>query len=201
MKRIGLTGGIASGKSTVARMLAERGVPVIDADALARVVVAPGSPGLSEIAARWPAVVREGVLDRKALGAIVFADSDERRALEAITHPRIREESARRLREAEASGAPVAVYEAALLFENDLDRGMDASILVALEPALQIERLQARDGVSEADAAARIRAQMPVDAKRARATYVIENDGDLEALRRRVDEVWTAIERSAGRQG
>lgn len=193
MKRIGLTGGIASGKSTVARLLAARGVPVIDADALAREVVAPGSPGLAEIAARWPQVVRGGALDRKALGAIVFADAAERRALEQITHPRIRAEAQRRMAAAAEAGHPAAVYEAALLFENDLDRDLDATLLVAAPPALQIERLVARDGVSEEDARARLRAQMPLEEKRARATYVIDNAGDLDALRARVDEVWAEV--------
>lgn len=195
MKRIGLTGGIASGKSTVARLLAARGVPVVDADALAREVVAPGTPGLAAIAARWPSVVCAGELDRKALGAIVFADSAERRALEAITHPLIRAEAARRMAAARDAGHPVVVYEAALLFENDLDRELDATLLVALPPELQVERLRARDGVSEADARARIRSQMPLEQKAARATYVIDNSGDLDALRLRVDEIWAGISR------
>lgn len=195
MKRIGLTGGIASGKSTVARLLAERGVPVVDADALARDVVAPGTAGLAAIAARWPSVVHEGVLDRKALGAIVFADPAERRALEAITHPRIRAESARRLAAAEEAGAPRAIYEAALLFENDLDRELDATLLVAAPPELQVDRLQARDRVSRAEARARLDAQLPLEAKRARATFVIENDGSLAELVRSVDAVWEEVER------
>ncbi|WP_373048930.1 dephospho-CoA kinase [Vulgatibacter sp.] len=195
MQRIGLTGGIASGKSTVARLLAARGVPVIDADALAREVVAPGSEGLAAIAARWPQVVRDGVLDRKALGALVFAAPAERLALEAITHPRIRAESTRRMAAAERAGAQQVVYEAALLFENDLDRGLDGTILVAADPALQVERLQGRDGLSAEEAEARLRAQLPLAEKKARATWVIDNSGDLEALRRRVDEVWAEVVR------
>mgnify|MGYP001286303395 CR=1 FL=1 len=195
MKRIGLTGGIASGKSTVARLLRERGVPVIDADAIAREVVAPGTPGLAAVAARWPQVVQGGVLDRKALGAIVFASPDERRALEAITHPLIRAEAERRMAAAEAAGAPRVVYEAALLFEKNLDEQMDATILVALPPALQVERLRARDRIGEAEARARLQAQMPLEEKRARATFVIDNSGDLAALERRVDEVWAEVER------
>jgi len=195
LKRIGLTGGIASGKSTVARLLRERGVPVIDADAIAREVVAPGTPGLAAVAARWPQVVQGGVLDRKALGAIVFASPDERRALEAITHPLIRAEAERRMAAAEAAGAPRVVYEAALLFEKNLDEQMDATILVALPPALQVERLRARDRIGEAEARARLQAQMPLEEKRARATFVIDNSGDLAALERRVDEVWAEVER------
>jgi len=195
LKRIGLTGGIASGKSTVARLLAEKGVPVIDADALARRVVEPGSPALAEIAARWPSVVEDGRLDRKALAAIVFSDPAERKALEAITHPRIRAEAERRFAEAEAAGAPQAVYEAALLFENDLDRELDATILVAAPIEQQIERLRARDGLDRRAAEERLRAQLPLEEKRARATFVVENDADLETLRRRVDAVWDEVVR------
>lgn len=194
MKRIGLTGGIASGKSTVARLLAERGVPVVDADRLAREVVEPGTPGLAAIAARWPEVVPGGVLDRKALGAIVFARPSERAALEAIVHPRIREESERRLRELEARGAERAVYEAALLFENDLDAGMDATILVALDPELQVARLVARDGIPPEAARERLAAQLPLEAKKARATFVVDNGGTPEQLRERLDRVWAEVE-------
>lgn len=198
MKRIGLTGGIASGKSTVARMLAERGVPVIDADRLAREVVEPGTEALAAIAARWPQVVREGRLDRKALGAIVFADPGERRALEAIVHPAIRRESERRMAALEAEGVPLAVYEAALLIENGLDRVLDATVLVAAPEEVQVERLVARDGLDPEAARARIAAQLPLAEKRKRATFVIENDGDLATLRERVDRVWGEIERRFG---
>lgn len=194
MKRIGLTGGIASGKSTVARLLEARGVPVIDADQIARQVVEPGSPGLAAIRSRWPGVVRDGALDRKALGAIVFADPAERRALEAITHPLIRTEAARRFARAREAGASVVVYEAALLFENDLDRELDATILVAAPVEAQIERMRRRDGLSQEEAEARLRAQMPLDEKRRRATFVVENDGDLERLERRVSSLWSEIE-------
>lgn len=198
MKRIGLTGGIASGKSTVARMLAERGVPVIDADRLAREVVEPGTEALAAIAARWPQVVREGRLDRKALGAIVFADPGERRALEAIVHPAIRRESERRMAALEAEGVPLAVYEAALLIENGLDRVLDATVLVAAPEEVQVERLVARDGLDPEAARARIAAQLPLAEKRKRATFVIENDGNLATLRERVDRVWGEIERRFG---
>lgn len=198
MQRVGLTGGIASGKSTVARMLAERGVPVIDADALAREVVGPGTAALAAIAARWPGVVRDGALDRQALGAIVFADAAERAALEAIVHPAIRAEAFRRLETLEAAGAPVAVYEAALLVETGLDRELDALIVVSLPEEEQVRRLVARDGVPEAAARARVAAQAPLAEKLARAHYVIENTGDLADLRARVDEVWSAV-RSAAR--
>jgi dephospho-CoA kinase len=196
---VGLTGGIASGKSTVARLLAERGVPVVDADALAREVVAPGTPALAAIAARWPSVVRGGALDRKALGAIVFADPVEREALEAIVHPAIAAEADRRLAALEAAGASIAVYEAALLVERGLDQGLDALVVVALPAEEQVRRLVARDGIAEAEARARVEAQAPLAEKLRRADYVIDNTGSLEDLRARVDELWSRVEREGPR--
>lgn len=190
---VGLTGGIASGKSTVARMLAERGVPVIDADALAREVVEPGTPALERIAARWPEVVRDGVLDRKALGAVVFARPEEREALEAIVHPAIRAEVEKRLAALEAAGEELAVYEAALLVETGLDEGLDGLVVVALPEEEQVRRLVVRDGLTPEAARARVAAQAPLSEKLRKADYVIENTGDLAALRRRVDEVWSAL--------
>jgi dephospho-CoA kinase len=192
--RFGLTGGIASGKSQVAALLRARGVPVIDADAVAREVVEPGRPALAAIAARWPGVVQQGRLDRKALGAVVFADPAERRALEAIVHPRIQEEVQRRMAELEAQGEPRLVYEAALLLENGLDRALDATLVVAAPPEVQAARLVARDGLTPEAAQARIAAQMPLQEKLARATFVIENHGDLPDLARRVDAVWRQVE-------
>ena len=195
MKRIGLTGGIASGKSVVAARLAARGVPVIDADRIARDVVEPGRPALAEIAARWPSVVRGGTLDRKALGAIVFADPGERAALEAILHPRIREELERAFRGLEDEGVPIAVYEAPLLVETGSDAALDALIVVSAPEALQVERVMRRDGLDEAQARARLAAQLSAEARLAKATFVIENSGDLRALERNVDDVWEQVER------
>ncbi len=193
MRIVGLTGGIASGKSTVARMLAERGVPVIDADAIAREVVEPGMPALAAIAARWPEVVRDGVLDRQALGAVVFRDPAERAALEAIVHPAIRAEVEKRLEALRACGEPIAVYEAALLVEAGLDEEMDALVVVALPEEEQLRRVVARDGISEEAARARLASQAPLAEKLRRADFVIDNSGDRATLRRRVDEVWSAV--------
>lgn len=195
MRRIGLTGGIATGKSAVARLLLSRGIPVIDADRIARDVVDPGSPAIAAIAARWPGAVDGDRLDRKALGAIVFADPKERQALEAILHPLIREEAQRRLGELESQGFARAVYEAPLLVEKELDRELDALIVVAAPPEMQLERLMARDGLDEAQARARLEAQLPQEAKLARATFIIENSGSREDLERRVEEVWQEVER------
>lgn len=200
LERIGLTGGIASGKSEVSRRLAARGVPIVDADLLAREAVAPGSAALARIAARWPHVVRDGILDRKALGAIVFASEEERRALEGIVHPWIRDEALRRMDAWLAKGAEWVVYEAPLLFETGADAELDAVILVAAPEAVQRERIMRRDGLDAAEAEARIAAQMPLEEKRRRATFVIENDADLESLDRQVEALWEEL-RGCQREG
>lgn len=194
MRIYGLTGGIASGKSTVSRQLRSLGAEVIDADLVAREVVAPGTPGLREIAERFPGVVdSDGKLNRARLGARVFADLEARRALETITHPRIRAEFAARTAKLAASGVPRVIHEIPLLFENGLDRGMDGVILVAAPVPLQVERLRRRDGLSEAEAEARIAAQLPLEEKRRRATWVVDNTGSEEATLTRVRAIWDEI--------
>lgn len=196
---IGLTGGIASGKSTVSKMLRELGAPIIDADVLAREVVAPGSSGLEEVGRRFPGVVREdGTLDRAALGERVFASETERKALEAILHPRIQQLSVEKARALAASGARVIVYEAPLIFENRIDERLDGTILVVAPPELQFERLVARDGLSPERARARIRAQMPLAEKRACATWVIDNAGPLAETRDQVEALWAHLLRAPG---
>lgn len=192
---VGLTGGIASGKSTVAAMLRALGAPVVDADAIAREVVEPGQPALAEIVGRWgPGVLGpDGRLDRKRLAAIVFADPDERRALEAITHPRIAERSRARIAEFAARGAPAVVYEAALIVENKLYEWMDALIVVAVPPDVQRARLMARDGITAAEADARIAAQLPLADKVAVATYVVDNSGSVDDTRAQVERIWEEV--------
>jgi dephospho-CoA kinase len=186
----GLTGNIGSGKSTVGRMLAARGIPVVDADQVAREVVEPGRPALRDIASRFPDAVRpDGSLDRKALAARVFADPQERQALNAIVHPRIAEEVATRMAELAASGEKVAVYEAALIVENGLQRGMDGLIVVTAPPEVQIDRLRRRDGMTEEEARARIAAQLPAAEKTREATVVLENAGSEAELAAMVDEL------------
>jgi len=186
----GLTGNIGTGKSTVARLFAERGVPVIDADQVAREVVAPGTPGLAEVVARFPAVLTaSGELDRKALADRVFADAQERAALNAILHPRIGAEVRARLDRLAARGAPVAIYEAALIVENGLHHGLNGLIVVNAPMEEQIRRLRARDGMTEEEARARIRAQLPAQEKVKAADFVIENTGATELLRAQVARV------------
>jgi len=184
----GLTGNIGSGKSTVGRMLAARGIPVVDADQVAREVVEPGRPALRDIASRFPDAVRsDGSLDRKALAARVFADPQERQALNAIVHPRIAEEVATRMAELAAAGETVAVYEAALIVENELQGNLDGLIVVTAPAEAQIDRLRRRDGMTEEEARARIAAQLPAAEKARQATVVLENAGSEAELAAMVD--------------
>ncbi len=197
MKVIGLTGGIGSGKSAVARMLGELGAPVIDADLIAREVVEPGEPALAEIARAFGSGVLDerGALDRKKLGALVFADETRRRTLNGILHPRIGARTQERLASLRESGAPVAIYEAALLVENKIHLGMDGLIVVAADEARQRERVAARDALSPDEVDARLRAQAPLDEKLRAATWVIDNNGSLDETRRQVEALWAELRR------
>ncbi len=193
MRTVGLTGGIACGKSSVAALLRARGVPVLDLDAVAREVVAPGQPALADIAARWPEVVGPAGLDRKRLAAIVFADPEARRALESFTHPRIWDRMERWLEVQRGAGAPVAVVEAALMVETGSWRRYDRLLVVSCAPVTQRARLTRRDGCTEAEAEARIAAQMPLAEKEAVASAVLRNDGDPTELPRALDEAWARL--------
>jgi len=195
LRLFGLTGGIASGKSTVAALFRARGLPVIDADQLAREVVAPGTEGLDAVVAAFGRGVlgEGGSLDRAALAAIVFADAEKRRALNAIVHPRIAALTAERAAELEARGEPLACYEATLLVENGLADAFRPLVVVAVPEELQIARTMARDGATEEQARARIRAQMPLAAKIAAADHVINNAGSREDTERQVDEVLRVV--------
>ncbi len=186
MLSIGLTGGAGSGKSTVARRFAELGVPVCDADRVARDVVAPGRPALEAIRQQFGDMVLTptGELDRAAMRRRVFADADERRRLEAITHPAIRAEL---IRWRDAQQAPYAVLEVSILFEAGFDALVDRTLVVDVEPETQRRRLMARDHIDETLAERMLAAQMPRAQRRARADDCILNDGDLTQLYRQVD--------------
>lgn len=186
---VGLTGGIACGKSAVAAMLAGRGVAIVDADHGAREVVAPGSEGLAAVVAAFGAGVLapDGTLDRKGLGARVFGDEAARQRLNGILHPRIAQWSAGRFMALAGEGRGFAVYEAALLVENGAHRALGGLVVVTARPEVQRARLMARDGLDEAAAQARIDAQWPLEEKIAVATEVIDNSGDREALRAQVE--------------
>jgi dephospho-CoA kinase len=196
MTVIGLTGNVASGKSTVAELLAKKGATVIDADQLARNAVAPGTPALAAIAVQWPSVVAaDGTLDRAALRRVVFADPAARQALEQIVHPVVQ-----RLRDAEVArarerGDQWVVYDVPLLFEAGLTDDVDVVVLVDAPAALRRERLIRERGISPEDADAMIAAQMPATEKRGRAHYVVDNDRDRATLSARVDVLWSTLAR------
>ena len=194
---VGLTGNIGSGKSTVARLLSVRGVPVIDADVLARDAVAAGSPALAAIVARWgPAVLAtDGTLDRPALRRIVFANEPERAALNAIVHPAVKERRDSLLAAARARGERAVVCDIPLLFEAGLVDDVDVVLLVDAPRDVRLERLVRDRGLTRAEATAMIDAQLPTASKRARAGYVIDNDETIDTLRSRVDTAWRSIER------
>jgi dephospho-CoA kinase len=191
----GLTGGLASGKGVVAARFSRRGLPVINADVLARDVVAPGSAGLAAVAAAFgPAVLAaDGALDRKALGRVVFTDPDARQRLEAITHPRIQAEKRARVDVLAARGEPLACYEVPLLVEVGLTEELRPVVVVAATDAQQIERAMRRDGMTEAEARARLAAQWPLARKIAVADFVIRNDGSLAHAEAEADRVLEAI--------
>jgi dephospho-CoA kinase len=190
--KVALTGGIATGKSHVLRHLAARGVPTIDADVLAREVVSPGTVALQAIAARFGNGVLDasGALNRRALADRVFADAEARRALEAIIHPAVYGAIGDWLARLEAGGRDaVAVADIPLLYETGHEGDFDRVIVTRCDPAQQLARLQARDGLSDAEARARLAAQWPVDEKAARASYVIDTSGAVADTDRRVDDV------------
>lgn len=194
MRVFGLTGGIGSGKSSVAAHWRSRGLPVLDADTLAREVVAPGSEGLSAILREFGNdLLQGGVLNRKELGRRVFGDKDQLLRLESITHPRIEALRQQRLAELEARGEPLVCAEIPLLFEKNMEAALRPVVLVSVPEALQLERATRRDGSAPADLQARIDAQLPLAEKRARADYVIDNRGTLEALHGAADAVLAQI--------
>jgi len=191
--RVGLTGGVASGKSAVSAILRELGAVVVDADALAREVVGPGTPGLADVVAAFgPEVLgSDGVLDRARLGALVFADAERRTALEAIVHPLVRARAA----ELEASAPPgaVVVHDIPLLVETGQAAAFDAVLVVDVPVEVQVTRAVRDRGWSEEEARSRIAAQASRDERLAAATYVIDNAGTTEDLRQRVAEVFAQL--------
>lgn len=195
MLLVGLTGGIGSGKSTVARMLAARGAVVLDADAFARDAVAAGTPGFRAVVQRFGGEVvgPDGELDRGALAAIVFADDQARRDLEAIVHPEVR----RRLRrsiEAHADADDILVIDSPLLVEAGQGGSVQLLVVVTAPEEAQLERLAAGRGMSERDVRARMAAQMPLEEKAAKADVVLDNGGDLHDLERQVERLWRDLE-------
>jgi dephospho-CoA kinase len=188
---VGLTGGIASGKSTVSEMFRESGVPVICLDELAHTVVEPGRPALEDIRRIFGEefITPEGGLDREVMAAAVFRNQGKRKQLEAITHPRIDEEVQNRVAEFERQGHFMVVQDVPLLYEIQYERRCDCVVVVYVPREVQKQRLISRDGMSPEDASSRLDAQMPIEEKRARADYLVDNSGDLESTREQVDRI------------
>jgi dephospho-CoA kinase len=189
---IGLTGNIASGKTEVARIFADLGATVIDADELSRVAVQPGSPALAAIKARWGDQVlnADGSLNRVAMRGIAFSNDQDRQALNAIVHPAVKRLRDQLVDEARQRGDKVVVAAIPLLYEAGLEHEYDRVILVDAPDDVRLSRLVRRRGIGAVEAQRMMAAQMPASAKRAKADVVIENQSDLKALRREVERVW-----------
>ena len=191
MKKIGLTGGIGSGKSTVAKLLAEAGFKVVDADQIAREIMEPGSPVLDDVADAFvaDAIREDGTLDRGKLAGRAFVDKRATEKLNSITHPAIRAESERRFADAEAAGEPAVVYDMPLLVDIGMHRDMDLTVVVDVDADERVRRLVSSRGLDEADARARIAQQIDDDTRKAAADVIIDNNGAIDALRPQVDEL------------
>ncbi len=193
---LGVTGGIASGKSTVSKMLSELGSPLIDFDLIARQVVEPGTPGLAKIVDYFgrQVLAEDGSLDRRKLSDIVFGDMEKRKKLESFTHPSIYEEFFKQADEIAAEGSAAIIQVAVpLLIELNLQHLFDKILVVHVPADVQVERLAARDGITQEAAANILKAQLPIDEKLQFADFVIDNTKDLAYTRNQVEDVWESI--------
>jgi dephospho-CoA kinase len=195
MLLVGLTGNIGSGKSTVTQMLSERGATIIDADVLARRAVELGTAAYAKIVARWGSSILapDNHLDRAALRRVVFADHAQLEELNQIVHPEVERLRMRLIDQARRRGDRVVVCDIPLLFERHMTDRFDRIVLVDAHRAIRLERLVKERGLRETEAMDMIAAQMPAELKRARADFIVENDGTFAQLERRVNEVWTAL--------
>jgi dephospho-CoA kinase len=201
VRRVALTGGIATGKSHVRAQFERLGVPTIDADRLARDVVLPGTPGHAAVVQRFGREVLDprGTLDRRRLGAIVFTDPSARRDLEAIVHPAVQQATDDWFAALDAGVHPFAIADIPLLFEVGRERAFDTSIVVACDPETQVKRVIARDGLTEGEARQRLAAQMPIDEKVRRADFVVWTDGTTEETNTQVRHAYDRLRTSANR--
>lgn len=195
IRRVGLTGGIATGKSHVRAQFEQRGVPTIDADVLARDAVAPGTLGLAAVVRRFGDGVLNaaGALDRRRLAEIVFADATARRDLEAIIHPEVQRATDDWFARLDASAHPFAIADIPLLYEAGRETAFDAVIVVACDPETQVRRVMARDAVTETEARQRLAAQMPIQDKVVRAQFVIWTDGTHEQTNEQVRQIYERL--------
>ena len=193
---IGLTGGIATGKSTVSSLMVRKGALLVDADVIAREVMLPGHPVLAEVAAHFGQVILlpDGQLDRKKLGEMIFNNPEQRLALNRITHPAIRREIRSRMEAYEAAEPDrLVVVDIPLLYESELQSLFSGVLVVYVPRAVQLERLMRRDGITEEQALARLNSQMDIELKKDMADYVIDNSGSLAETGRQLDALWTRI--------
>lgn len=188
---IGLTGSIASGKSTVAAMLREKGYPIVDADEISRLVVEPGSPVLSEIKDAFgeDVIMEDGQLNRAKLGDLIFNDIEKRQQLNGIIHPAVRKEMLRQKEEWITKGASTVIMDIPLLFESRLQPFVDRILVISVTKDLQKSRLMARNGLSEVEAESRISSQLPMEVKERGADAIIDNNGTLEATKQQLEAV------------
>ncbi|MDO4685324.1 MAG: dephospho-CoA kinase [Corynebacterium sp.] len=191
MQRIGLTGGIGSGKSTVAKLLAEQGFCIVDADQIARDIVAPGQPALEELVKTFGEriLLDDGSLNRSELARLAFSSQETTTVLNTITHPRIAEETARRFAQAEADGYEEIVYDMPLLVDNGLHKDMDFVVVIDVDPEIRFERLVQQRGLDADDVRRRLAAQISDAERNAAADMVIDNNGELEDLIPQVEEL------------
>jgi len=192
---LGLTGGIATGKSTVTAMLRERGIPVIDADQIAREVVEPGKPAYEAIVRHFgrDILLEDGQLDRKKLGEVVFSDEAERQKLNAIVHPEVRRVMRQEAEAAEANGAQIVFMDIPLLYESKLQYLVEKIVVVYAPSDMQLARMMERDELDEEQAKKRLRAQFPIDQKKLEADFLIDNSQSREETQRQVEELLTVI--------
>lgn len=192
MYQIGLTGGIASGKSSVSRLLAEWGVPVIDADAIARRIVTPGQPAWQQIVSVFGEQILQpdGTINRRLLGDIIFDDTEKRRKLEEITHPAIWDQITVEVKQAEAAGHRVVVLDIPLLLETDWHDRVDEIWVVYADRQTQLQRLTLRDQLTQQQAESRINSQLSLEEKKQHADIVIDNSGSFDSMRNQVERLW-----------
>jgi len=198
IRTIGLTGGIASGKSAVSERLLSLGATILCADTVYHQLIAPcdnqPSPLAQEVADAFPGVLRkDGAIDRGALGARVFGNPEQLQQLGSITGPAIAAESARQIQTLQGEGVSLVIYDMPLLFERELEEAMEGVIVVWVPRALQLQRLQARNGLSASEAESRVASQLPLDDKRQRGTWIIDNSGSLEDTHAQVDSLWEEL--------
>ncbi len=188
---IGLTGSIATGKSTVSRMLKQKGYPIVDADEISRLVVEPGSPALDQIAQTFggDVLLPDGALNREKLGNLIFNDEEKRKMLNEIVHPAVRKEMIRQKEEWIDKGANTVIMDIPLLFESKLQSYVDKIVVVSATPSIQRERLIARNGYSTEEADARINSQLPIAKKELGANAVINNNGTMEETENQLDAI------------